>query len=263
MMHSVRHGPPTVLIAIAVVLATPAFAGAEFTAVTRNQNPGSRLPAVLGDATVRGRVDGDHGRIEFLKSGIGNPASGSVIVTADGARTATLFDVVRHACGDAPTPAAASGGMRAQAASPVKFDNLTVDKTLDEPGPKRFGLATRHLRYAISYDVRPGAGSANMLHAAIQAELWVAPKLTDAAYALWLQPVPHTGNADADRRIAAQMGDVAGAALERIQRTTLQAGPAAALTTTSKLAVTRLAMKKPGASALAPPFACRTKTLGE
>jgi len=44
--------------ALACAASVPVFAGAEFSAVTKNTNSGTRLPA-FGNATVDGRVDNE------------------------------------------------------------------------------------------------------------------------------------------------------------------------------------------------------------
>ncbi len=50
------------LAALACATTAPVFAGAEFSAVTKNTNTATRLPA-FGDATVDGVVDNAHGRL--------------------------------------------------------------------------------------------------------------------------------------------------------------------------------------------------------
>jgi hypothetical protein len=244
------------LIGSAVAGATPVRAGAEFIAVTRNETSGSRLPSI-GNATVRGRVDGDRGRLEYLESGLGSLPKGSIVVTTDGAQSTTLYNVEDHSCGDLPVPGSAATGTRAQAPTQMRYENLTVDKTLDEPGAKVHGAATRHLRYAIAYEAHTGGDSGKSLHGSIASEVWVAPALKDGAFAMWLGAAPRTGNPDADRRIADGMVAAKGAALKRIQRTTLRAEGGKEQTSTTTLEVTRLSPHRPSAKALAPPFACR------
>lgn len=244
------------LIGSAVAGATPVRAGAEFTAVTRNETSGSRLPAI-GNATVRGRVDGDRGQLEYLESGLGSLPKGSIVVTTDGAHSTTLYNVEDHSCGDLPTPGAAATGARAQAPTQMRYDNLSIEKTLDEPGPKIHGAATRHVRYAIAYEAHAAGDAGKGFHGSIASELWVAPALTDRAFALWLGSAPRTGNPDADRRIADGMASTKGAALKRIQRTTLQLDGGKEQTSTTTLEVTRLSTRRPSAKALAAPFTCR------
>jgi len=230
----------------------PPTHGAEFTAVTRNQTTGTRFPAI-GDATVQGVVDGERGRLEYLKSGLGSLPQGTVLITDDGAKTRKLYNARDHSCGDALAPTA-------QAAAPV-YQHLKVDKILDEPGPKMHGVPTRHLRYSIAYDLTSGSGASAQSHpGTIATEVWVAPSLTDPAFALWLTSSPHTGNADADRQLADTMKDFPGAALKRIQQTTLNLGEGKQQNATSTMEVTHLVRHRPDAKALAPPFECRMPT---
>ena len=247
------------LLLFAALAPIAASAGAQFSAVTRNEMTGGRFPA-FGNSSVRGAVEGDRGRLEYLAGGIGSLPKGTVVVTTDGARTQKVYNVEEHTCGDS-TSAPGSTPMRAQAASLARYENLDVQKTLDETGPKIHGIATRHLRYAITYDVHAG-DAAKPVHGTIDSELWLAPTLSDAAFGLWLAAAPRTGNPDADQRIAAGMGDARGAALKRVQRTSVQPEGGKAQATTSTLEVTKLAIGRHGDKALAPPFTCRNTPSG-
>ena len=244
------------LAALACAAAGPAFAGAQFTAVLNNTSSGARLP-VFGNATVDGHVDNQRGRLDYRESGTGSLPKGSIVVTTDGGRTAKLYDVEEQTCGDLPVLSAVPTGMRAQAAALTRYENVQVSKTLDEKGPKLHGSATRHLRYTTTYDVHPGGPSAKVLHGSIESEVWVAPALTDPAFSLWLNAAPHTGNPDADGRIAAAMAEAKGAALKRIQRTSLRIEGASEQQSTSTMEVTRLSTQRPSAKSLEPPFVCR------
>jgi hypothetical protein len=242
--------------ALACAATVPAFAGAAFSAVSKNTTSGTRLPA-FGNATVEAFIDNEHGRLEYKESGLGSLPKGSIVVTTDGGRTAKLYNVEEHTCGDVPVLSSTPTGMRAQAAALTSYDNVAVNKTLDEKGPKLQGSATRHLRYTTAYDVHPSGPQAKVLHGSIESEVWVAPALTDPAFALWLNAAPHTGNPDADRKIAEAMGDAKGAALKRVQRTSLRLEGGKEQVSTTTMEVTRLSMQRPSAKSLEPPFVCR------
>src|SRR6478752_9698869 len=113
------------LAALACAVTAPVFAGAQFSAVTKNTNTGTRLPA-FGDATVDGAVDNEHGRLEYLESGAGSLPKGSIVVTTDGGRTAKLYNTKDETCGDMPLPTSASTVTRAQAIS--RYENIEVKK---------------------------------------------------------------------------------------------------------------------------------------
>ena len=250
--------PPSSLSRLAIGLlaaatAVAAHAGVEFTANLRSETAGTRLPA-LGEIVVKGRVDGDKGRLEYLRSAL--QPKGSIVVTTDGARTAKLYKPKSHDCGDMPLPGSAANGMRAQAVGLNRYDDIKVEKTLDEAGAKLHGIATRHLRYAISYVQHP-PGAARAVRGSIEFEAWLAPTLTDPALDLWLGSAVRTGNEQADHEIATGMADAKGAALKRIQRSTLQVEGAKAQQSTSTLEVTQLAKRKLSAKSLAAPFVCR------
>jgi len=242
--------------ALACAASVPVFAGAEFSAVTKNTNSGTRLPA-FGNATVDGRVDNEQGRLEYRESGAGSLPVGSIVVTTDGARTAKLYNVEEHTCGDVPVLSSAPTGMRAQAAALTRYENVAVKKTLDEKGPKLHGSATRHLRYVTTYDVHPSGPAAKVVHGSIESELWVAPALSDPAFSLWLNAAPHTGNPDSDRKIAEAMVGAKGAALKRVQRTSLRVEGGKEQVSTTTMEVTRLSTQRPSAKSLEPPFVCR------
>jgi len=249
--------PAQLLFAVfACAVTAPVFAGAEFSAVTKNTSTATRLPT-FGDATVDGVIDNDHGRLEYRESGAGSLPKGSIVVTTDGARTAKLYNVEEHTCGEVPVLSSAPTGMRAQAAALTHYENVEIKKTLDAKGPKLHGSITRHLRYTTTYDVHPGGPSAKVLHGSIESEVWVAPALTDPAFSLWLNAAPHTGNPDADRKIAAAMGDAKGAALKRVQRTSLRVEGGKEQVSTTTMEVTRLSTQRPAPKSLEPPFVCR------
>jgi len=255
MSSSIAPRPAQLIFAALSCVATaPVSAGAEFSAVTRNENSGTRLPA-FGNATVDGRVDNERGRFEYRESGAGSLPKGSVVVTTDGGRTAKLYNTKDETCGDMPLPASASTGTRAQAIS--RYENIEVKKLLDEKGPKLQGSPTRHLRYSASYDVHSIDAAAKILHGTIESEIWVAPALADPAFSFWLNAAPHTGNPDADRKIADAMGDAKGAALKRIQRTSLRVEGGKEQTSTSTMEVTKLSTRRPSPKSLEPPFVCR------
>jgi hypothetical protein len=235
-----------------------ASAAAEFTAVSRSEGSGGQSLA-RANTTVRGRVDGDKGRLDYIEGGLGSLPKGSIVVTTDGGRSAKLYRTTndKESCGDLPLPGMPATGMRAQAVALTRFENIRVDKTLDENGGKLHQTATRHLRYAVAYDSRSADPAAKPVHTTLDLDVWVAPSLSDAAYVLALASAPHTGNPDADHQIAAAMPEAVGAALKRVQRTTLGAvgGETRKLTTTME--VTKLSLRKPSAKSLAPPFDCR------
>jgi hypothetical protein len=246
------------LFTVGNTCANGALAAAEFTAVTRNESSGARLPTpAIGNSTVRGDVDGDRGRIEYVESGVGGPLKGSVIVTTDGAQTTRLYNPQDETCA---TMARQSAGMRASASALTRYDHVAVEKALDEAGPKTHGLATRHLRYKVAYEVHSADRNAKPVHGSMDFEVWIAPALSDPAYALWLEAAPHTGNPDADRTLAAGMPEAKGAALKRIQHTWLQVEGRPEMKATSTLEVTKLSTRKLGEKALDPPFTCRTGT---
>lgn len=245
-----RLGWAIAAAAVALV-ALPACAGTELTAVTHVDTAGKKMPK-LGDVQVQLRVDGTRARAEYRQSALGSIPVGSVLVTEDGARTAKLYNIEDKTCAAAPSPLAASSA----SAAPMQVEDIRIDQTLDQPGGKIAGLKTRHRRFEMSYTTSAAPG-AKPVRTHVTLEVWSAASLADPAYALWLAPAQRTGNAELDRRLGEAMAGARGAALKRIQRTSLQSENGPERSATSTLEVTRLVQRKFAATDLDPPFACR------
>lgn len=109
--------------------AAPAGAGVVFTATTKVESPTARLVS-LADSTVRGWVDGDRGRVEFLESRNSAWPKGSILLTSDGGRTVRFFDPVARKCRPwAPFAGAGAFPPAATGASATR-ENLRVEKSL-------------------------------------------------------------------------------------------------------------------------------------
>jgi hypothetical protein len=240
------------------VIAVPARAGVVFTATTKAESPTARLVSLV-DSTVRGWIDGDRGRVEFLQSRNGAWPRGSILLTNDGGRTVRFFDPAAGKC--RPWTPLAIPGARPPAVTgaSASFENLRVEKTRDEPGPMVAGLATRHYRVAISYDTSQGsAGGIHRSHTDRVDDVWVSPDLTDPAFAIWLTTgVRWTGSSELDRKIGKTMAGIRGTPLRRVtvERVGFDGRPP--LTTTTTVEVTLLTRESVAASRFLEPFPCK------
>jgi hypothetical protein len=89
-------------------------------------------------------------------------------------------------------------------------------------------------------------------------EYWIAPALTDPAFAIWLKVDPHTGDTELDGKVATAMKVPKGTVLKHLQETTVVVANGKTQTGTSLLEVTQLERKTEPARSFAAPFECRT-----
>jgi hypothetical protein len=230
-------------------------AGVVFTATTRTESTNVRLPP-FADSTVRGWVEGDRGKVEFLRSR--NPATpaGSVLLTTDGARTVRFFDPAAKTCRNW-VPLGILGSPRS-----TTYEALRVEKLLDEPGPELVGSPTRHYRFVASYETRTGgAGASGTSRTEVVEDIWTDPALSEPALEIWLtKGRPSVGADELERRITRAMAEVRGVPLKRI--TSLKVTPGGGgheRSVTTTLEVTSLARENVPASTFAEPFPCKIR----
>jgi hypothetical protein len=241
-------------ILLTAVLVADSLGGAVvFTATTRTESPTVRLVS-LSDSTVRGWVDGDRGKIEFLESRNGATPKGSVILTTDGGKTARFFDQGAKECRpwvrlDRPSPINSAGPGGA-----ARYENLKVKKTPEEGGPTIAGRLTRHYRFTIAYDMSAGGRRS---HTERVEDIWADAGLSDPAFAVWLTVAPQTGNADFDRRLSKAMAQVRGTPLKHVTVARVKFEGRPEQTTTTTIEVTELAQKVLAPSTFLDPFPCK------
>ena len=247
------------VVGASVSLAPPAGAGIVFTATTTAESPTLRL-VWIANTTVRGWIDGDRGKIEFLESRNEATPRGSLLLTNDGGKTVRLFDPARKTCRPYFANVGAVPRAKLPAGAAATFEKFMVEKTLEEAGPSIAGLPTRHYRFAIRYGtVMPATKDTGRLHTEKTHDIWVTPELTDAAIAIWLSTdVSSIGSEELDRKVSEAIAQVRGAALRRVtvSKTQAEGRPVETLTTTFE--VTNLEPEKQiQASTFAEPFPCK------
>ncbi|HET9794655.1 MAG TPA: hypothetical protein VFS34_09350 [Thermoanaerobaculia bacterium] len=248
-------------LAAAAIAPVPARAGATFTATTRVEGPARRL-AGIGGSTVRGWVDAERGKIEFVESD--NPATpkGDVLLTTDGGKTLRYFDLERKECRPWTPPAARE--TRIGPGSPVStsFRNVRVEKVLDDAGPVIAGLSTRHCRVKSEYDtLLQGQGSSRRAHTVTIDDLWVAEELRDPAFSVWLtKGSPGAAGGELGAKLDAVLTGVPGAPVRRVTSTTVAFDGGRPATTTTRTEVTGLHRETIPPPAFDPPLDCTKRT---
>ncbi|HVN76190.1 MAG TPA: DUF4412 domain-containing protein [Thermoanaerobaculaceae bacterium] len=137
---------------IAAVAATPAWAGLEFTVVSKTEGgPG----ASMGDMVMNAQTEGDQARIEFTETH--NPMFGSgsyMLVNAKGEMTIVNPEKRTYSRLDlAAMMEGAEAGLGAAAKMGIKMEveDPKVEKVLEEPGGDILGYPTTHYRWHTSY----------------------------------------------------------------------------------------------------------------
>ncbi len=135
------------VLAVAVVAASPAWAGVEFTMVQKTE--GGRGAA--GNSLIKIAADGEQARVEWVEGS--NPAfpkgsymlvnaKGEMFVVNTAKKTYSKFDMTAMMEG----MDAAMGGM-SQMGFKMEVQNPKVDKVLEEPGGDILGYPTTHYRW--------------------------------------------------------------------------------------------------------------------
>ncbi|MBZ5588935.1 MAG: DUF4412 domain-containing protein [Acidobacteriia bacterium] len=137
---------------IAAIAATPAWAGLEFTVVTKTEGG---QEASMGDMVMNAQAEGDQARIEFAETH--NPmfskgmymlvnAKGEMTIVNPEKKTYSKFDLAAMMEGaEAGMGAAAKMGIKMEIADPK------IEKVLEEPGGEILGYPTTHYRWHTTY----------------------------------------------------------------------------------------------------------------
>jgi hypothetical protein len=240
-------------VAATTLPASPLAAATVFearTSASLEAAAGEQSPARLADlaaSSVRGIADGERGRIDVLEGRGPLAPQGAVILTADGGKTARLYDAVTKTCRSwTPAMRPAPGSIQRE---------LKVEKTLEEPGPVIAGQPTRHYRFLTTYETTTAG---ERLRIQRVEEVWVTSEAADPALRLWLPPAASTGDLELDARLAAATQEIRGVALKRTTTTSVTGDSGTPRTATSTLEVTRFETgASPPASAFVEPFDCK------
>lgn len=247
--------PLGVLGLLSIAAAAPALAGTSFTSVTRTGTEGKNGRPGTGETKIHGVVDGLGSKVEFLDSANPMMPAGTYGVTKDGGKTLYIVDPKERTYYPLDMEGVlgeSMGAMKGMGAD-IKIENLKVEKLLDEGGPTMLGLPTRHYKFKTSYTMTMKMmGTHTSTQITTEDETWSSPKLSDAAFGLWLRRDPiKTGIEDMDKLMKAEMSKIEGFPLKKITVLTSASGSgkgAAPQTTTTTMEVTEIQTVSPSGS---------------
>lgn len=165
-------------------------------------------------AQVRGWIDGERARIDFV-SGQAMPfASSGYMLSNDGGQTLYLVDPEERTYSqlDIEQMLNMAGSMMQMVGGLVRmeFTDVVNEKLGEESGGTLLGHATTHYRYRTGYTMNMGVmGFKRSNRTDTELELWCARGLQDAGFKAWLRPDRYrTGNEELDRIIRLQYQDL-------------------------------------------------------
>lgn len=203
-----------------VLAALPSWAGVMYTAVTRTIL-GSTTRA--GDMRVRAWVEGKQARMDFLESSLPELAAGTYLISSDGGNTSFLVDP-RSKSYERWDMDAMIGNMADIMRSlrkqmKVRFDEPTVEKLVDEPGPVMNGMPTHHYRYRTSYKAFIDLAETETISTITEEDIWTTTAITEPGVVALLNKRPSSGDEQLDRIIQKEMDKVPGFPLKHITST--------------------------------------------
>jgi hypothetical protein len=207
------------LVAAALAAAAPALAGTYFAAVTTSEGPRG---AGETSVSVRGWVEGAKSRVEIAESSSPALPLGRFLLTLDGGTTVFVVDPRERTfnrwdhSGVPELPTVITHGGNGAITSTVSSPR--IEKLSEVDGGDVAGIPTRHLRFRTTYETTTKSmGLQQTTRTVVDEDLWVAPKLTDQAFGLWLSRGPSlTGDEEADKILATQRPSFQGYPLKRI-----------------------------------------------
>lgn len=207
-MARATNRPLSALVLLGAFAAVPAANAAHYFESSSNTEGQGGPPMA---AQVRGWIDGESARIEFV-SGQAMPfaSGGGYMLTNDGGQTLYLvnpeertyseFDI-EQMLGMAGTMMQMVGGVMR-----MEFTDVVNEKLGEEPGGNILGYATTHYRYRTGYTLSMGViGFKRSNRIENEQELWCTAQLRDAGFKVWLSPDRYrTGNEELDKIIRLQ-----------------------------------------------------------
>jgi hypothetical protein len=222
------------LALVLALAAAPCFGGVAFTSITSMEGAHGH-PGMTQKA--RGWVSGGNAKIEYVESGNPILPAGSYSISRDGGATQMVVNPKDRTY----YPLDLKGAMAGLKGMDIRFDNLKVQKLLDEAGPLVAGVPTRHYRYRTSYRMTMQLMGSHVSEITMDDEIWSAPKLLDAALGMTLsKSALVTGNESFDKLIRAEYDKIQGFPLKKISTNTTSSEGKAPTTTHTTMEVTEL-----------------------
>lgn len=212
------------ILVIVLIFVAPCLAGITYTVVIKSE-PGLPDIGITQTSTLHGWASGQRGKVQFI--GARNPmmASGSYLITHDGAKSFYVVDPGRKTYMklDMDAMLNATGNLvRTMRGQDVQFEAPKVEKLLDEDGGLVAGLPTRHFRYRTTYTVVPPLLGTRIITTVVE-DIWATTKVADPAMGFWLKKqAPRTGDEQFDAIVATEMNKVPGFPLKRVSTTTVE-----------------------------------------
>lgn len=203
-----------VVVVALLALAPAAWGGVVFTAVTKAEG-GKGTEQQAG--TVKGWVDGELARFEFVESGNPFMAKGTFLITTDGGKEVFLVNPERKTYSKFDVDGMMQFAGSAMSAMSVKFSDPKVEKLGEAPDGLVAGLPTIHYQFRTTYTMSMSfMGIKKSTRIVKDEEIWSAPKLVEAALGVWLRKAPpKLGDDNLDNLMRAEMSKIEGFPLKR------------------------------------------------
>ena len=207
------------LLATACVLASlvgGARAGWEYTAVTKAEGGGG---SEAMNQTLKGQVDGEKARFEFISSGNPILGAGTYMLTRDAGAKVYLVNPKEksYALWDMQALMGMAGAMMKPMVTNPKTETLA-----EEAGGKILGYKTTRYKirnaYTMSMNIMGFSTSSDVVS---EQEVWAASDLKDAAFGFrGMQQGFKTGDANFDKVLGAEMSKIKGFPLKMVSTQT-------------------------------------------
>lgn len=221
-----------------------AQAGWEYTATTKGE--GGRGSEAMNQ-TIKGLVDGEKARFEFVSSGNPILGTGTYMLTRDAGAKVYLVNPKEksYALWDMQALMGMAGAMMKPQVVNPKTETLAEEK-----GEKMLGYKTTHYKIRNSYTMNMNIMGFSSSSAIVQdQEIWAAPDLKDAAFGFrGMQQGFKTGDANFDKVLSSEMSKIKGFPLKMVSTQTSKDNRGQTQITKTTMEVTELKEVKPADS---------------
>lgn len=199
--------PVCALLLLGAVFVVPAHAAHYFesSSTTETDGPGGPIAA-----QVRGWIDGERARIEFVSGQAVPFAQGGYMLSNDGGKTLYLVNPAERTYSefDIEQMLGMAGSMMQVMGGAVRleFSDVVNEKLGEAPGGSILGHATTHYRYRNGYTLSMGVmGFKRSNRIDTEQELWCTNAFDDSGFKVWLSPDRYrTGSAELDELVRSQ-----------------------------------------------------------
>lgn len=229
-----------IIPAVAAALVAPLQAGVEYEARSWQEGQQQNKQAEM---TVRAKIDGENGRIEFLESGNPWMGEGTYLLTTDAGETLYLVKPEDKSYGefDLDSMMQMLGALTDSGMVEFEIQNPRLETLASGPGKTVAGLPTRQARYRTTYDMRMKIlGFKRIESVESLQEVYYTEELRDAAMGVWLRKEPPRTGTELDTLIDLEVSKIKGFPLEIVDTTTTTGKKGKQTTTVTRTQVTKL-----------------------